>query len=384
MRIAMITETWRPGIDGVVTRLEHTVRELITRGHQVAVWAPSTDPSLAVRQHRTAGVVFPFVDRHRRWGVPDPGLAAAVRAWAPDVVHLVNPVMQGSAALLGLAGRVPVVSSLHTDLTAYATRYHLGFTRPALRAINRATYRRADVRLATSGFGAALLDRIGAGPVELWPAAVDPRFGQARAARGAAPAGDPSVLRLLAVGRLAPEKDWDALVPLLRTGRLDGRALCLDVVGDGPERRRLEQAFAGTRTHFRGVLRGDDLVAAYRDADVLLTASTTETVGLTLLEAVAAGLPVVAVDGPQVRATMAGHPRLGLVAADRRRHDRAWVDALRVALGRAALPDGAPPTWAEATGVLLDHYATAAEAFGRRTLGAEWRPPAQPLTRVPG
>lgn len=119
MRIAVVTETWRPSVDGVVTRLDHTVTELVRRGHDVLVVAPTRGAETAgVVQERTRGFVVPLIDRRRRWGLPDPRVPTVVRAFAPDVVHLVSPVLMGTWAVRQLVTGFPLVASLHTDLSA--------------------------------------------------------------------------------------------------------------------------------------------------------------------------------------------------------------------------------------------------------------------------
>ena len=127
MRIALVTETWRPSLDGVVSRLGATVTELVRRGHAVLVVAPTSgSPLPGVVEQRTRAVVVPMIDARRRWGLPDGRVPGLVRAFAPDVVHVVNPVLMGTWAVRQLADRHPLVVSLHTDLDAYASRYHLG------------------------------------------------------------------------------------------------------------------------------------------------------------------------------------------------------------------------------------------------------------------
>jgi glycosyltransferase involved in cell wall biosynthesis len=103
--------------------------------------------------------------------------------------------------------------------------------------------------------------------------------------------GHPQDKLLLFAGRLSPEKEIEQCLPILQT--VPGLRLAL--VGDGPHRRKLEQHFEGTPTHFAGYLRGADLAAAFASADVFFLPSRSETLGLVLLEAMAAGCPVVAV-----------------------------------------------------------------------------------------
>lgn len=102
--------------------------------------------------------------------------------------------------------------------------------------------------------------------------------------------GKPTAPLLLYVGRLSAEKQIDRLRPILDANP----EACLALVGDGPHRAELEQLFAGTQTQFIGYLHGEQLGAAYASADAFVFPSRTETLGLVLLEAMAAGCPVVA------------------------------------------------------------------------------------------
>jgi glycosyltransferase involved in cell wall biosynthesis len=102
--------------------------------------------------------------------------------------------------------------------------------------------------------------------------------------------GHPENPLLLYVGRLGAEKEIERIKPILQA--IPNAHLAL--VGDGPNREQLEKHFAGTPTHFVGYLRGEKLASAYACADAFIFPSRTETLGLVLLEAMAAGCPVVA------------------------------------------------------------------------------------------
>jgi glycosyltransferase involved in cell wall biosynthesis len=363
MRIAFVTETWRPSVDGVVTRLDHTVNELVRRGHDVLVVAPTVGPETpGVVQERTRGFVVPLIDRRRRWGLPDPRVVRFVRDFDPDVVHVVSPALMGTWAVRQLADAFPLLASLHTDLAAYAGRYHLGATRPLLRQLNRAAYRTVDLALATSPTGLELLTDLGVTNASIWSPGVDREvFFEDGADPVRRSVGDGGrALQVVCVGRLAREKGYDVLRPVLEPGSSDEPQVQLTFVGDGPDRHRLSRVFRGTPTTFVGALKGPPLASAYRSADVVAFTSTTETVGLVLLEAAALGLAVVAVDTRASRDTLADYPRARLVpqGASTTRWRAAFVDAaatphhLGTAAGAAAVA-----TWATSTDELLDAYA---------------------------
>jgi glycosyltransferase involved in cell wall biosynthesis len=357
VRIAIITETWLPSVDGVVTRLRHTVRHLAASGHDVLVLAPSTGPPAArTRQVELPGLVLPFIDRRRRIGLPMPDrVTGPVDRFDPDVIHVVNPVLMGTAAMQALAGRHSTVVSFHTDLSAYAARYHLGVLRPLLRSMMRAAYRRADVAMATSPAGQRQLGELGVN-ARLWPPAVDTDIFRPGPAAADPPdwlSDEPSLPTALWVGRLAPEKSLDLLAPVLAAARSGSRPWHLTIIGDGPDRSRLERRFDGLPVTFTGTRTASDVAVAYRSADVLLMPSTTETVGLVLLEAAACGLPLVAADTPAVRYTTrdTAAQLLPLNATPQR-----WARAVADTLAR---PRPAPTKiagWREVTSDLIEAY----------------------------
>jgi sulfoquinovosyltransferase len=176
-----------------------------------------------------------------------------------------------------------------------------GFVRPMWSLIRFFT-RAADLTLVPSPTMKRVLAANGTDEagIDVWRQAVDteffhPRFRseevRARISEGLT-ASDPGAVVLTYVGRLGAEKNLHVLKDLLAALP---PSVCLSLVGDGPAREELEAHFAGTRTHFTGMIKGDDLAAAYASADIFVMPSETETLGFVALEAMASGLPVVAV-----------------------------------------------------------------------------------------
>lgn len=360
LRVAIITESWRPNVDGVVTRLDNTVRELRHAGHEVIVVAPSVDGELEeLVQYRTPTLSLGWLYGGRPWAIPGRVVGRALAEFEPDVVHVVNPVLMGSLALQYAAKRYPTVVSYHTDVSVYASMYHLGWLRPALHEVMRRVYRRADVRLATSDVGSRQLGELRIADVDLWGRGVDTslfRPGRDGTEMRKRLCPDPDRTLVLYVGRLAREKGCERLLALAR----DPGRYHVALVGDGPDRERLEELFTGTRSSFAGVLQGEDLADAYAAADVFVFPSETDTLGLVLLEALATGLPVVATQSPAAQTVLGTCPSAILVPPG------SGTDALEAAVVAAAsLPrDGSPsPTealigrgWREATSGLVTHY----------------------------
>jgi glycosyltransferase involved in cell wall biosynthesis len=299
LRIAFFTETFLPATDGVVTRLRYTLEELARVGDEMLVVAPRYPDGgphsyAGAPIYRVPGVPFPPYPRIKL-SAAHPGVGRALRRFGPDLIHAVNPFILGPGGIF-YARRlgVPLVASYHTNVAAYARYYHLNFWSDAARWWTRQLHNRAEINLCTSEATLSYLLEEGIKRVRLWPQGVDARrFHPEKASeewRWRLSGGHPSEKILLYVGRLAPEKGIERLEALLRG--VPGTRLA--IVGDGPARRDLERGFAGTPTVFTGVLQGEDLAAAYASADAFLFPSTTDTLGLAMIEALASGLPIIA------------------------------------------------------------------------------------------
>jgi glycosyltransferase involved in cell wall biosynthesis len=169
----------------------------------------------------------------------------------------------------------------------------MGFLEPVVWWYTRTAFNAADYALAPSRRVQDDMLAHGVRQVGLWRRGVDadqfhPRRSN-HAMRARLTDGHPDAPILLYVGRLASEKQIDQLRPVLE--RVPDVRLA--IVGDGPARQELQQHFAGTRTTFAGYLRGEELWSAYASADIFVFPSAMETFGLVLIEAMAAGLPVV-------------------------------------------------------------------------------------------
>lgn len=407
MRVALVTETWKPSINGVVTRLSATVDALVAGGHEVLVIAPSLGAGDAavprqsgVTLRRIPSFHIGWVYGGQPWGWPLPRVRRLIATFRPDVVHVADPFVLGIAGVRAARRlRVPLITSFHTDIVAYASSYHLAWSRPIIWRILRALHNSARLTLATSQHAADVLTAHGVRDIELWPRGVDLQRFRPRGAgdtpnRGAtdtdaeattAGAGTGGVPTAVYVGRLADEKSIDTLLPLARSATVR-----LVLVGDGPDRPRLERAFAGTGTVFTGTLTGDTLTRAYADADVFVFPSTTETLGLVLIEALASGLPIVAASSPASRELLHALPVARLVdpATDRaagRAGGEGFVAAVAGVLQGPVAPRAAQARaaaegwgWPASTAYAIDRYrqvAAAARTPTAAAVGADVRGP---------
>ncbi|MCY7282015.1 MAG: glycosyltransferase family 1 protein [Cyanobacteria bacterium CAN_BIN43] len=296
MRIALFTETFLPKVDGIVTRLSHTVDHLQRLGNQVLVISP--DGGLTeykgAKIHGIPGFPLPLYPE-LKLALPRPSMRQVLETFQPDLIHLVNP------AVLGLGGLyyaksldVPLVASYHTHLPKYLEHYGLGMLEGVLWELLKAVHNQAQVNLCTSTAMQEALTSHGIERVAVWQKGVDTELFQPSLGtlemRSHLTQGHPESPLLLYVGRLSAEKEIDRIKPVLQS--IPGARLAL--VGDGPYRQELEKHFADTPTFFVGYMTGQTLAAAFASADAFVFPSRTETLGLVLLEAMAAGCPVIA------------------------------------------------------------------------------------------
>jgi glycosyltransferase involved in cell wall biosynthesis len=162
---------------------------------------------------------------------------------------------------------------------------------------------------------------------------------------------------LLYVGRLAPEKDIEKIREVL----MKSPDFCLAIIGDGPHRVYLENYFKGTSTVFTGFLHGDELASAYASSDIFVFPSTTETLGLVLLEAMSSGLPVVAAkSGPT--SEQVSHGITGMLYDPNDQDEfvnhilKLGDDTLRLKMAELAREASQKVGWDKPSEQLLDYY----------------------------
>jgi glycosyltransferase involved in cell wall biosynthesis len=296
MRIAIVTETFLPSTDGIVTRLCASISWLIDKGHDVLIIAPD----LGVNDFKGAKIEgIParpfFLYKSKKLSLPSRKVRQILLDFKPDIVHVVNPALLGAAGIYySKQLKLPFVASYHTNIPQYLDYYKVPYLKPILWTYLRVLHNRADLNLCTSETTKAELNKRKFRKVQVWKRGValekfNPSFFD-HTIRMRLTNGAPERKLLLFVGRLAAEKNIESLRGVLEASP----DYCLALVGDGPFRSTLEKHFAGTNTIFCGFLLGDELSKAYASSDVFIFPSTTETLGLVLMEAMAAGVPIVA------------------------------------------------------------------------------------------
>lgn len=360
MRIALVTESFLPTVNGVSRSVASVVEQLERRGHDILIVAPGPGPERygATPVYRTPSLPLPWASEFPL-GLPTEGLRQALIRFAPNVLHLASPIVLGArAATLAEELRIPAVAIYQTDIAGFAALHGLASTQGVLWRWLRRIHNSCALTLAPSRAAVADLRRHGITAVQYWGRGVDTSaFAPHHRSRPPATQGGP--VRIGYVGRLAAEKRVDRLHLLLD---LPGTELV--VIGDGDARRQLERILPTAR--FTGMLTGSELSRAYADLDVFVHTGTHETFGQTLQEAHASGVPVVApaAGGPL---DLVRHGRNGLLwdplddASLRACVARLVTDTeLGRRQGLAGCHDVRARSWSATTDALLEHLDTVA------------------------
>ncbi|MFN3407499.1 MAG: glycosyltransferase family 4 protein [Limisphaerales bacterium] len=303
VKLALVTETYAPEINGVAMTLGRLVDGFAQRGHRVTIIRPrqrhesprfSVTHRLACRQVRLPGVPLPGYPQLRL------GLPATRRLrqlWTtsrPDLVHVATEGPLGASAItaanqLGL----PVTSSFHTNFDQYTRDYRIGWLKPVVAAWLRRVHNRTlrtfvpthDLlaRLAGEGYANLRLLSRGVDTALFHPSRRDPAL---RAAWGLGP----DDLAVLHVGRMAAEKNYPLLFRAFAVIRAAQPRARLVLVGDGPLLAQFQKQHP--EAIFTGFYTGVNLARHYASGDIYLHTSCTETFGNVVTEALASGLAV--------------------------------------------------------------------------------------------
>lgn len=353
MKIAMFTNTYLPHVGGVarsVKTLEDRCREL---GHEVLVVAPEFAEDVADESDSVLRVpaICNFNGSDFSVRLPIPNIIhSAIEEFDPDLIHSHHPFLLGDAALReAWKHRIPIVFTHHTLYERYT--HYVPLDSPALKrvAIQLSTEycNLCDTVIAPSdSIRRLLLDRGVTAAIEVTPTGIDTTaFASGDGAMFRKQHGIPLESRVIGhVGRLAKEKNLIYLAEAVRLRLSSDPNSAFLLVGEGNALEQIQEVVGegelGRRMFAVGRQSGQDLQDAYAAMDLFVFASQTETQGMVLAEAMAAGKPVVAIDGPGVREIM---------------RDR--INGLMLS-GEAS-----PEEFAEAIGKILDHPGVA-ESYG--------------------
>ncbi|WP_345154327.1 glycosyltransferase family 4 protein [Arthrobacter ginkgonis] len=377
MRVAVVAESFLPHMNGVTNSVLHVLAHLREQGHQAMVIAPAGAepgpesvegfpvvhlPALPLNGYPTVRVAAGSVLRVRR----------LLAGFAPDVVHLASPFVLGWRAIqaaeqLGL----PSISVYQTEVPAYAARYGAPWLEPLLWNHVRTLHEASTVNLVPSTHSMGQLRGLGVRRTHMWRRGVDTqRFHPSRRGTSGGAAFRarvaPNGERIIGyVGRLAAEKQVEDLAVL---DALPGTRLA--IVGSGPLREGLRDALPNA--HFAGFLGGEELAEAVAGFDLFVHPGEAETFCQTIQEAMASGVPVVAVGrgGP---VDLVDSSRTGwlyapgdLAGLRARVEDLAYDDGKRLAFGAAAYAAVRTRTWPAVCAELVEHYRRAVQVKSRQ------------------
>jgi phosphatidylinositol alpha 1,6-mannosyltransferase len=366
MKVAVVSESFLPQINGVTGSVLQVLKHLSKTGHEAKVIAPGDSPGTCEGFEVVAlpSVGFPGYPQVRLPMVVAHRLVREFERFAPDVIHLASPFVLGGPVMRAAASlNIPVVAIYQTDVAGFALRYGLTAVSNAAWRRIRSIHERAHVTLAPSPTAARDLQQHGISRVQVWPRGVDtaafsPGYRNAGLRARLAPSGE---VLVGFVGRLAAEKQIEDLAVLN-----DLPGIRLVIIGDGPERERLTRRLPGA--HFTGVLSGTDLSQALASLDIVVHTGPYETFCQVAQEAMASGLPVVAV-GAGGLLDLVDSSRTGwLYPPGDLRALRAHVTDLvgdewkRRAMGAAAHQKVRARTWPVVCDRLLRHYDEAASS----------------------
>ncbi len=305
MKIALVTETFPPEVNGVAMTLQRLAEGVARLGDDITVVRPrqAADRNAPAAERAYREVLVPGLPLPRYAGlmIGWPVMGKLVRLWGrerPDVVHVATEGPLGWAAL-GATARlgIPTSSSFHTNFHQYGQHYGYGAFLHVAFAYLRSFHNETAVTMVPTR---QMRDELRA--EGFWEAAVVSRgvdtelFSPQRRSRElrrgwGAGDGDPVFVH---VGRVAREKNIELAVSSFLAARADHPNARFVIVGDGPERPRLEAMYP--EFHFAGMQRGEALAAHYASGDIFLFPSVTETFGNVVTEALGSGLVVVTYD----------------------------------------------------------------------------------------
>lgn len=305
MRIALFTDTFPPQVNGVANTVARYAKALSEMGHTVCVFTISKLSEVELEDEyggafqvkkfpSLPALVYPGL----RAGIPFVGALKAVREFNPDVIHTHTPFAVGWNAIYAAQKlNIPLVGTHHTFFDHYLSHIHLDYAwaRNMVWNLTVRYYNRCNIAISpTHSLKEGLEEHGLTVPVKLVPNILDTNLYAPSHVRR------PNTHKTLVyMGRLSYEKSIDDVLRAMAhvVKRMPNTLLL--VVGDGPERSNLERLTAelgiAENCIFTGFLFGNELIETLGQADVYLTGSKSENMPLALIEAMAVGLPIVAV-----------------------------------------------------------------------------------------
>ena len=304
LRIAVVTETWPPEVNGVAVTLSKLVQSLSQRNHDVQLIRPrqakldSSDRDSKLEEVLMRGMPIP---RYPELKLGLPSKKTLVKTWTvrrPDVVHIATEGPLGWSALQAAKVlKLPVTSDFRTNFQSYSKHYGVGWLRKPIVAYLRKFHNATSCTMVptrelqrTLGENGFLNLKVVSRGVDTQLFNLSKRNHMLRQSWGA----NDQTKVLISVGRMAPEKNLEQVLKTFEAVKHLGPHVKLVMVGDGPLKEQFKQRHPDII--FPGMLLQEDLAAYYASSDLFIFPSQTETFGNVTLEALASGIPVLAFD----------------------------------------------------------------------------------------
>ena len=304
LRIAVVTETWPPEVNGVAMTLAKLVQGLSHRNHDVQLIRPrqtKTDSPMndaSLEEVLMRGMPIP---RYPELKLGLPSKKTLVKTWTlrrPDVVHIATEGPLGWSALQAAKVlKLPVTSDFRTNFQSYSKHYGVGWLRKPIVAYLRKFHNATACTMVPTRELMRTLSENGFANLKVVSRGVDTKLfnisKRDTSLRSSWGATDNTKV-LISVGRMAPEKNLDQVLKTYEALKSTGQAFKLVMVGDGPLKEQFQKRYP--EIIFPGMLSQTNLAAYYASSDLFIFPSQTETFGNVTLEALASGIPVLAFD----------------------------------------------------------------------------------------
>jgi phosphatidylinositol alpha 1,6-mannosyltransferase len=360
LRVAVVTESFLPQVNGVTNSVLRVLETLAAKGHDALVIAPdSAEAPTTYAGFRVKRVPSLAVKGLLPVGFPQRSMEPLIEGFNPDVIHLASPFFLGKyATRIAQRLSIPTLSIYQTDVAGFARHYGLSIAHSQLTNWVANIHKQTDRTLAPSSWSCEQLQSSGVDNVALWQRGVDsvkfnPDKRSAALRESFTPASQDKII-VGYVGRLANEKKIEDLAPLH-----DRHDVQLVIVGDGPARQKLERALP--RAQFVGYQSGEYLAAHYASFDIFVHTGKHETFCQSIQESLASGVPVIAPNsgGPL---DLVQHGRTGFLLDTSNSSDliaafELLIDArTRSLMSSTARESVTHRTWEKVNSQLIDHY----------------------------
>lgn len=291
MKIAVVTESFLPSINGVTNSVLRILEFFDAYGHEAIVIAPESnsgpDDYLGFKVKRVPSI---SMKRIIPIAIPKRAIRHFIEGFSPDLIHLASPAILGTYVInVSKEMRIPTLSVYQTNVAGFARHYGVGVGNHSIQKAFARIHDKTSRTLAPSNAAAAELQKFGTRNVHIWPRGVDlQRFTPANRCESLRKSWGSTQKKIVGyVGRLAREKSLENLSEIVNSPHIQ-----LVLIGDGPDRKRLERKLPSAI--FTGMLGGSELTRAMSSLDFFVHVGFNETFCQSIQESLASGVPVIA------------------------------------------------------------------------------------------